>query len=296
MITHLTLDEIAYSFKNCTGETSVPLKEYLSNNILKDSDDDTYVISNLSNHILNDITILLRKSITNILAADSILLTGSSSWGFVTTYYSNFFAVQALNRLSLNFNIHLNQYYNIKISNYTKGDFQFKKVSASSGSHQNQFDKFYNNFSIYKNIKSINKSWNIGIRGFKDGSETMLRNLINYSISNYYYDELICDIPTYKKRIKEFEKDPIISKLEKPYKFSHSNLELALCRIEMIFYILNYLANKNIYYKSYYNKFLSGLKQNIQSKFNNNSNYLVERIINNCTYKDLEIVDESVTI
>lgn len=104
MITHLTLDEIAYSFKNCTGETSVPLKEYLSNNILKDSDDDTYVISNLSNHILNDITILLRKSITNILAADSILLTGHQV-GFVTTYYSNFFAVQALNRLSLNFNI-----------------------------------------------------------------------------------------------------------------------------------------------------------------------------------------------
>ncbi|MHC5310939.1 hypothetical protein ACYSNM_12915 [Myroides sp. LJL116] len=296
MATNLTLDEIAYSFKNCTGETAVPLKEYLRDNVLKDRQDNTYIVSDISNFILNDVKILLKKSITNILAADSILLTGSSSWGFVTTYYSNFFSIQALNRLSLNFNLHLKHYYDIKILNYTKGEFHLKRNDGSTGSHQQQFDKFYNNYMVYRNKRSINRSWNLGIYRFKEGIETMLRNEINYSISNYYYDELSCDISTYSKKIREFKKSPITAKLDKPYKLSHSNLELALCRIEMIFYILNYLANKNIYYRSYFNRFVSELKKNIQSKFSNNSNYLVARIIDNCKYSDLGIVDEEVTI
>ncbi len=292
MAREFSLEDIAYYFRNCTGETNFTLKEFLRDNYYLKNDNDIYINKSLNNYIFSDIHILLKKAITNILAGDNLLQKSFSSWAFVTCYYSNFFTIQALNRLSLNFDLHLNNYYDVKLLNAVKHEYKFTKASKSSSSHQSQFDKFYTNFNHFKNKKSINRSWNIGIRNYKDGSETILRNEINYTISKNHFDELLIELPKFKRNIVEFQKDPKDSNLSIPYKYSHTILELALCRIEMILYLLNYIANKNKEYYSYYLKYNTSINKNIIDKYSSCSKYLIERLEKACIYNELKLEEE----
>ncbi|MFM8006321.1 MAG: hypothetical protein ACKO86_15570, partial [Dolichospermum sp.] len=100
----LTFEEIAIAFNNCNSDAKISFKDYL---IKKDKSKGDYeqgfIISNVNNYILTDIEKLLSKAILNICAADNLIKQGYFSWGFVTSYYANFFLIQGLNRTQLNF-------------------------------------------------------------------------------------------------------------------------------------------------------------------------------------------------
>ncbi|MFN7661339.1 MAG: hypothetical protein ACK5P3_25045, partial [Dolichospermum sp.] len=100
----LTFEEIAIAFSNCNSDAKTSFKNYLVN-LYKSKEDyeKGFIISNVNNYILTDIEKLLAKAVLNICAADNLIKQGYFSWGFVTSYYANFFLIQGLNRTQLNF-------------------------------------------------------------------------------------------------------------------------------------------------------------------------------------------------
>ncbi|NES80102.1 MAG: hypothetical protein F6K10_00470 [Moorea sp. SIO2B7] len=88
----LTFEEIAIAFRNCNGDSKSSFKDYLKNLYKsKENYDNGFILSNVNNYILTDIEKLLDKSILNICATDDLIIKGYFSWGFVTSYYANFF-------------------------------------------------------------------------------------------------------------------------------------------------------------------------------------------------------------
>jgi hypothetical protein len=88
----LNFEEIAIAFRNCNGDAKFSFKEYLKT-LYKSKDDYErgFIISDANNYILTDIEKLLSKAILNICATDYLIKCGYFSWGFVTSYYANFF-------------------------------------------------------------------------------------------------------------------------------------------------------------------------------------------------------------
>ncbi len=262
--------QTSLAFKGCNGEANSSLKKkIISLNITKEELLAGYLVSNLNNFILTDIHKLLNKSVLNLYAADLNISNGFFNWGFVTSYYSNFFAVQALNRLALNFSIWLDSRVNCELNNAFLKEFILKNTSSSNNTHENEFSTFFTNYNSFKTSKSVNRYWTLGIRQFSMGKETSLRNEINYSVSNDYYYELNIDYRKFEKIKLDNVKDPKtnLPKITDPLNYSNKNIELAIARISMIIYILNYIANKNIEYKSYFLKLITEIKVESNKKY-----------------------------
>jgi hypothetical protein len=100
----MTLSEISIAFNNCNGSVNKSFKEFIIDLQLNDENlEKGYEINDSYNYILGDVEKLLVKTIINICASDLLLKKGYFNWGFITSYYANFFIIQALNRLTLNF-------------------------------------------------------------------------------------------------------------------------------------------------------------------------------------------------
>jgi uncharacterized protein (UPF0332 family) len=291
----MNLGEISLAFKGCNGESSSSFKDYLIGlNLLTQELNDGITITDSNNYILRDIEILLDKAIINLGAADLLLKKGYFHWGFVTSYYSNFFSVQALNRLQINFNTWTEKGIECKVTSYLKKEIEVKTANSSKGSHNSQFHKFYENYLIFRNTRSIDRYWTLAIREFRLRAEALLRDEINYSIENYHYYELELDLDVYNKIINDNKKNPSAHRptIDNPKNYSLPNLELALSRIRVTIYILNYLANANLEYKSYFERRCKRRINNIKSKYPNLSSWLLSNLEEWLQFVEVETDDE----
>ncbi len=148
----MNFEEIAIAFRNCNGDLSETLKDYLlKQNFSPENYESGVTLFNINNYILSDIEKLLSKAIINALCADILLQNGYVSWGFVTSYYSSFFSIQGLNRLQLNFNLWAKHSIISQNINYVHQELKFLKADQSKGSHENQFHLFFDNYKAFKN-------------------------------------------------------------------------------------------------------------------------------------------------
>src|SRR5690242_7200441 len=290
----LTLDEISIAFKKCNGITPSTFKDHLTSlHLTTEQLVEGTIIDNAFNYILSDIDILLDKSILNAYAADHLIKSGFFNWGFVSSYYSNFFSIQALNRLQLNFHVWNDANILCEIKNYITQELSVIKNDKSKNTHEIQFNKFYNNFQRYRG-SGIDRYCNIGILQSTDGSETHLRNEINYVISKDYYYELDLDHTLFKKITQDNTKSPFNHRptVEYPKNYSLNNLKLSMSRLRMLTYILNLLANKNIEYKSYNENRMDKRLINITQKYPKVSPWLKELSDEWLKFEDLKLETE----
>jgi len=276
----MDLDEILITFKNCNGETNKSFKNHLLD-LSKTPDDykNSFIVSNANNYILSDIEKLLSKAILNICAVDHLLKVGYFNWGFVSSYYASYFSIQALNRLQINFNTWINNHsVRCTVENYSNQDIRIC-IANSSNTHKSEFNLFFQNISQLQ-ANNVDRFWNMGLNSFIDGDEAFLRNEINYSISESYYYELQSnfDLSKFNKIINDnkkspFEKEEIIND---PINYARKHLKLSTSRIRVICYILNYIANGNSEYQSYFRRNMTRRINSIKGKYPNLSTWMLE--------------------
>ncbi|BAZ51346.1 hypothetical protein NIES4103_39950 [Nostoc sp. NIES-4103] len=266
----LTLEEIAIAFRKCNGDARLSFKEYLTS-LYKTKDDyeNGFTIFNAHNYILTDIEKLLSKAVLNICSTDHLIKKGYFSWGFVTSYYANFFLIQGLNRTQLSFTTWVHSSVDCQRQNYRDETISIKGIVRSTDEHQRQFQRFFENFKYFRNRQGIDRYWNIGIQPFDLGSEPEIRNKINYEISTDAFYELDLDIKEFNKIIQEnvyspFQQDKEKSKITN---YSRQNLRLAIARLRMLTFILNIIAIRNIEYQSYYKRNMKNRLKAIQEKY-----------------------------
>jgi hypothetical protein len=236
-----------------------------------------FTISNVNNYILTDIEKLLSKAILNICAADNLIKQGYFSWGFVTSYYANFFLVQALNRTQLNFTTWVESSIDCLTKNYQKQTLEIKTISRSSDQHQREFQRFFENFRHFRNRKGIDRYWNIGLTPFDLGNESEIRNKINYELSSDVFYELDLEIQEFKKMINynhdsPFDKPKEDSRMDN---YARQNLRLAMSRLRILTYVLNVVAIRNSEYQSYYQRNMKNRLYNIQEKYPDLSEWII---------------------
>lgn len=290
----MNLSEIAISFKRCTGYAPSSFKDYLiSLDLSPEEVSNGVVITNANNHIFRDIELLLNKALINLCASDLLLKQGYFNWAFVTSYYSSFYSIQALNRLQLNFNTWTHSGLECSWQNFFLQELKVKEANNSSGSHESQFNKFYVNYNDFRYRKSIDRFWTLGIRNFKIRPETTVRNDINYSIEDFYYYELDLDSAIFDKIIADNKIDPAGRTLvvSKPLNYALPNTELALARIRIILYILNYIANSNIEYKTYFGTRCSKRLKAIHKKYPALSGWILSRLTEWLQFIEVETDD-----
>jgi hypothetical protein len=290
----MNLSEISIAFKNCNGDVKSSFKDFLINqNFGKEELTNGITIQKANNYILRDVNYLVNKSILNICACDLLIKKGYFHWGFITSYYSNFFSIQSLNRLKLNFNTWTNSGIDCTLVNYNNQELEVKFSNSSGGSHESQFNRFYENYQNFRNRKSIDRYWGLGIHPFKMRFEALLRNEINYQIEESFYYELNLDYDDFIRIIEDNKNDPSKTRsvIKSPINYSLPNLELALARLRVNLYILNYIANANIEYKSYFIRDNKARIKNIKLKYPNCSLWILEKFEEWLTFQEIETDD-----
>jgi hypothetical protein len=155
----------------------------------------------LDAYLLNDIVKLLEKVILNKLSSDLLFQKNYCSWGFVTTYYSNFYMTQILNRIVGNFFMYKTNNFNKNIK-YDKESLLYNVPENNNGetSHLREFKKLKSNFSYIKTWNDIKLQNLLDIIQVKNKDllfkytidneikESEIRNEINYRL--YHYKEI----------------------------------------------------------------------------------------------------------
>ena len=163
------------------------------NDIITEADD--YL---LDAYLLNDIVKLLDKVILNKLSSDLLFQKNYWSWGFVTTYYSNFYMTQILNRIVGNFFMYKTNNFNKNIK-YNKESLLYNVPESNNGetSHLREFKKLKSNFSYIKTwndtelqnlldiIQVKNKDLLFKYTIDNEIKESEIRNKINYRLHHY---------------------------------------------------------------------------------------------------------------
>ncbi|TVP59520.1 MAG: hypothetical protein EA343_19630 [Nodularia sp. (in: Bacteria)] len=290
----LNFEEIAIAFTNCNGDAKVSFKDYLTNLYKSKADYETgFIISDVNNYILTDIEKLLSKAVLNICATDHLIKQGYFSWGFVTSYYANFFLVQGLNRTQLSFTTWISRSVNCHGKDYLKKNIYITAIANSTDEHQRQFQRFFENFKHFRNRSGIDRFWNIGIQPFELGNESEIRNKINYEINPDAFYELDLDVQDFNRILQENEISPFKQDKQKTRKinFSRQNLKLAMARLRMLTYILNIIAIRNIEYQSYYQRNMKNRLKAIELKYPYVSQWIQEEFQNWLIF-DSELVDK----
>lgn len=293
----MNFEEIAIAFKNCTGHLSVTLKDYLlKQNYSPQAYESGITLYNLNNYILSDTEKLWSKAIINALGADLLLQNGYVSWGLVTSYYASFFSIQALNRLQLNFNLWTQHSIICRNINYVHREVKFLKVDQSKGSHENQFHLFFENYQVFKNRTGIDRYWNLGLQSSRYGFEPGIRNEVNYSLSEKHFNELTISLNEHHRILKQLRKSPFLDG-QQSHKtidnMARNSLMLCLARIRMIAYILNFIANSDYVYKSYFIKNVKSRLDAIDNNYPNRSDWVYELLKDWLCFSPLE-TDNSV--
>jgi hypothetical protein len=273
----LNFEEIAIAFKSCNSDARFSFKEHLKRlNKQKIDYEHGFTITEANNYILTDIEKLLSKAILNICATDYLIKRGYFSWGFVTSYYANFFLIQGLNRTQLSFITFVDRAINCLYQSYQQKTIYIKAIDKSINQHQREFECFFDNFKEFKNHVKIDRYWNIGTSHFELGSEPEIRNNINYGISDDAFYELDLDIREFNKIIKSNSNSPFDKPREDSEKvnYARKNLKLAISRLRMLTYILNIIAIRNSEYESYYKRNMKNRLISIQGKYTDLSEWI----------------------
>lgn len=273
----LGFEEISIAFRYCNGDAKFSFKEYLKS-LYKSKEDyeNGFIITDANNYILTDIEKLLSKAILNICATDYLIKKGYFSWGFVTSYYANYFLIQGLSRTQINFTAWMDRSIDCQVLNYQEKTIKIQAIDRSTDEHQRQFQRFFENFKHFRIRAGIDRYWNIGVRPFALGNEPEIRNKINYEISDDAFYELDLDLIAFNKIIK----DNSISPFDKPKEdseienFARNNLKMALARLRMLTYTLNFIAIRNSEYKSYYQRNMNYRLQSIGRKYTDLSTWI----------------------
>ncbi|MDB9447589.1 hypothetical protein [Anabaena sp. CS-542/02] len=290
----LNFEEIAIAFTKCNGDAKVSFKDYLTNLYKSKEDYETgFIISDVNNYILTDIEKLLSKAVLNICSSDNLIKQGYFSWGFVTSYYANFFLVQGLNRTQLSFTTWVSRSVNCHGKDYLKKNIYIKAIANSTDEHQRQFQRFFENFKHFRSRSGIDRFWNIGIQPFELGNESEIRNKINYEIYPDAFYELDLDVQDFNKIIQENEISPFKQDNQKSriINYSRQNLKLAMARLRMLTYILNIIAIRNREYQSYYQRNMKNRLKAIELKYPHVSQW-IQREFQNWLIFDSELVDK----
>ncbi|MEH2457613.1 hypothetical protein [Nostoc sp.] len=289
----LKFEEIAIAFSNCNGDAKRSFKKYLED-LYKSKEDyeKGFIISDANNYILTDIEKLLSKAVLNICSTDHLIKKGYFSWDFVTSYYSNFFLIQGLNRTQLNFTTWVSRSVDCQEKDYQKKNIHIKGIANSADEHQRQFKRFFENFSDFRSRKGIDRFWNIGIKSFDLGNESEIRNTINYEISPDTFYELDLETQEFHKIIRDnqycpFKEDKEDSRIPN---YSRRNLKFAIARLRMLSYTLNVIAIRNIEYQSYYQRNMKNRLKAIQEKYPDVSEWIKDYFQNWLIF-DSELVE-----
>jgi len=287
----MDLEEISIAFKSCNGDANKSFKDYLLD-LSKPPEDykNGFIVSNANNYILADIEKLLSKAIVNVCATDYLLKMGHFSWGFITSYYSGYFSIQAINRLQINFNTWTSHLIRCKNQNYVNQDIMIC-LANKSNTHQSEFNLFSQNIEQIKRIE-VDRFWNIGLNEFSHGDEPSLRNDINYSISEKYYYELklSLDLAKFSKIINDNKKSPFKMREDviDPFNYSRHHLKVSVSRVRVVCYILNYIANQSSEYESYFKRNMNNRLRSLSQKYPDLSDWILELLNDWLCFKSIE--------
>jgi hypothetical protein len=174
---------------------------------------------------------------------------------------------------------------------------KFLKADQSKGSHENQFHLFFENYQMFKNRTGIDRYWNIGLQSSRYGFEPGIRNEVNYSVSEKHFNELTLSPNEHRRILKQLLKSPFLDG-QKHHKNSIDNiarnsLMICLSRIRMIAYILNFLANSNNEYQSYFIRNVNSRIDSINNNYPNRSDWIYKLLEEWLCFSPLE-TDDSV--
>lgn len=145
--------------------------------------------------LLNDVIMLLEKSILNKLSSDIQFQKNYWTWGFITIYYSNFYLAQILNRLSDKFFVYIDDSINKEII-YKNDTYEFGQNNGDN-THQREFKLLKSNYSkiktfgdsklvqIISRCKSTDKDALFKYTIDNEIKESEIRNRINYQLKHY---------------------------------------------------------------------------------------------------------------
>ncbi len=290
----LTFEEIAIAFRNCNGDAKFSFKEYLQGLYKSKQDyEQGFLVLDANNYILTDIEKLLSKGILNICSTDYLIKKGYFSWGFVTSYYANFFLLQGLNRTQLNFTTWVERSVDCISQNYQEKTIKIQAIARSTDEHQKQFQRFFENFKDFKNRTGIDRYWNLGICNFELGDEPKIRNKINYEITQEGFYELELSDSEFQRIIQDNLGSPFTQPREQSRitNYSRRNLKLAIARLRMLSYILNVIAIRNLEYQSYYQRNMRNRLKTVQDRYPDVSEWIQEHFQYWLTF-DPELVDK----
>lgn len=183
-------DSYTNKFKDFTVSSDKTVNEV----ILEELENGSNVFP-LERVLLNDIIMLLEKSILNKLSSDIQFQKNYWTWGFVTIYYSNFYLAQILNRLSNKFFVYIDDSINREII-YKNDTYEFGQNNGDN-THQREFKLLKSNYSRIKTFgdsklaqtisrcKSIDKDNLFKHTIDNEIKESEIRNRINYQLKHY---------------------------------------------------------------------------------------------------------------
>lgn len=250
----MQLWEISLAFNKCTGEENNSFKQYLQNLYISEEElISGKIIKGSFNYILADVEKLITKIISNIISSYLLNKEGMLSWGYVTSYYANYFSFQALNRLHLNFLSYTDSLYLCTFTNYLNNELLIKK-SDSSKTHLREYQLYAEKRNKMSMEKSPDRLWSIANSKFKFGDEVSLRNEINYSITPNNFSEFLMTKEQFLNIKQKHLNSPLAERSIRTPEADYSNesLKYSLSRLRVIIFILNRIANDSNLYQSYY--------------------------------------------
>lgn len=287
----MQLWEISLAFSKCTGEENRSFKQYFQDLYLSEEElTEGKIIKGAYNFILADVEKLITKIISNILSSYLLNKEGMLSWGYVTSYYANYFSFQALNRLHLNFLSYVDSLYLCSFSNYINNELLIKK-SDSNKTHLREYQLYAEKRNKMSMEKSPDRLWSIANSKFIFGDEVNLRNEINYSITANNFAEFMMPKTEFLKIKNQILNSPLSIKIDrnKELNYSQESLKYCLSRLRVIIFVLNRIANDSNLYQSY---FIRRNLERIRSINENYSNELPEWMIdffkNTLTFTEIE--------
>ena len=263
----MSINTIVSEFQNYTINKS----DLISANLNKMKVNNTIDENNLliREYLLNEILILTNKALSNRFSADVLFQNNYWSWGIVTTYYSNFFLVQALNRLRGNFFTFINAYSNGNGKQgrryiYLDNDGNFKLTSCPSGytdSHGGELKKFKDNYSFLLSNSTVYNKFIAGLAS--NYPESTIRGDINYKLEHY---KELSDF-SFRNNL-DFNKCKEIYRNYKNLQMSNTEKEFKMLiinrsRLELIFYILKEIKKTNSYFESEFDIFVEKVESQI---------------------------------
>lgn len=282
----MRLDEIPIFFNDCSGEG-----EFFSS-FLRDqtprplSPPPSSVLGGVANYILTDVEFLFDKSLINIISAHELAKNGFFSWAAVTSYYSSFFSVQAINRLNVNFITRKPRFLLCQAtSGIEGGEVIISTPPSTLENHKIEFSYFNQNVSSVAFSDLLGNYGTLGLSTSGTSSDSDLRNQINYLIDRAHFYELAIEEATYQAIKGANILSPFQNTTNNSLGVNHYNyfMKRAIARLYGVNYFLSLIADYSRYYRSFYENRMRNRIESMNTRFEPMSNWLKDELERSCT-------------